>query len=78
MNYAATSRTILQFRTSVLDLDIGDYSGELLDMSFGVDWFFSENFAVGGGIMSTDISVVRDGGEQPGHLLRVRGVGLGF
>jgi hypothetical protein len=80
VDYAVTKRLVVGSKMQYVDLNIGDYEGRFMDLTFTVDWFFTRHFGIGGGLASTDIAFA-DLGSDPyridyrysGVLVHLRG-----
>jgi hypothetical protein len=55
INHAITPNWILRMRAQFLDLDVGDFTGRLVDTSVTFDYYFTRNFGIGFGGNTTDI-----------------------
>ena len=66
--YAFRPNLLFDVGTQVLDLEIGDYEGRVLDLSGGVSWYFTRHVGLEAGIGITDVRV-RD--NSPGQKFAV-------
>jgi len=53
--YAITPRVIVEFSTNLVDLEISDYEGRMLNSRFGFNWIFTDHVGLGLATSSTDI-----------------------
>jgi hypothetical protein len=64
INYGVTKKFIVRLHAAFLNLDIGDYSGRVIDSGFKLEYYFIRNFGIGFGAARTDISASNKG-EDP-------------
>lgn len=63
IEYAVTRKLILSSQLQYVDLSISGYDGRFTDIQLTVDWFFTRHFGIGGGVASTDITVIYNGND---------------
>lgn len=63
IEYAVTRKFIVSSKVQYVDLSISGYDGRFMDVELTVDWFFTRHFGIGGGLASTDITVIYNGDD---------------
>ncbi len=64
VNYALTPNVLFKSTINFLDLEAGDFEGEVSDIMFVFEWYLSEHVGIGGGTSRTNIEY-KDTGDNP-------------
>jgi hypothetical protein len=64
IHHAFTPKWILRMRAQFFDLDVGDFTGRLIDAEATMDYYFTRHFGIGLGLNTTDIRY-EDNGDDP-------------
>jgi hypothetical protein len=65
VHHAFRPNLIIGLRASVLNLDVGDYLGRVVNSGVTLDGFFSKHVGIGIGTNTSDIQFDSAGGDTP-------------